>query len=88
MAASMIDLAARNRQSSAIASASHYQIDRRSSHTPLKCLTGQAEARGNEARKAKRLATVSLRNVFSAASPHFLVAVWPNWLIVIGFGED
>jgi hypothetical protein len=53
-----------------------------------KCLTEQAELGVSEASKARRLATIPFCDVFSAASPQSLVAVWLNWLIVIWYGEE
>jgi hypothetical protein len=42
----------------------------------------------SEASGARRLATVPFWHVSSAASPQSLVAVWPNSLIVIWYGEE
>jgi hypothetical protein len=50
--------------------------------------SAQAEAPVSEASKAKRLASVSFRNAFPAATPQSLVGVRPNRLIVIWNGEE
>jgi hypothetical protein len=38
--------------------------------------------------QGEALATVPFCHLFLAASPQSLVAVWPNWLIVIWYGEE
>jgi hypothetical protein len=53
----------------------------------LKCLAEQAQSPVSEDNEAGRLASAPLGNVFSAASPQSLVAVWSNWMIVIRHGE-
>jgi hypothetical protein len=54
----------------------------------VKCLTEQAVTPVSEAGEARPSRVYSFRNVFSAASPQSLVAVCPNRLIVIWYGEE
>jgi hypothetical protein len=69
------------------ASVSHDLIDRRSSHTPIQVPDKQeqspsAKPEGEASRDSR------FRHVFSAASPQSLVAILPEWLIVIWYGEE
>ena len=56
---------------------------------PLKYLTEQAQFAIGEAGKAQTPRGIShLDGFFAAASPQSHVAIWPNWLIVIWYGEE